>query len=287
MKLRIALVLMVIVSQPAAAAEPVRITADGSFKQHLQWSPDGKSFSLTRIHRGKMAVWTMDSKGKSPKPLLEKETPYFDAQWSADSKKLVFVYDILQGTDGKLQIDSANADGSEHVNVIPHKAFEESPRWSPDGKSLLWVSSRDGNPELYRKDLSEAKVTRLTSEIAFDLHPAWSPDGKSIAFSSGRSGRQKIYVMNADGSGVRKLTDGEGTDSWPAWSPDGKSIAFVSFRAGNNEIERIAVDGSGRQNLMNHPAQDTSPTWSPDGRRIAFISTRHGGSDVYVMEVSK
>jgi len=54
--------------------------------------------------------------------------PNFDAHWSPDGKKVVFVLDILQGTDGKLQIDTINSDGTDQKNIIPHKAFEESPR---------------------------------------------------------------------------------------------------------------------------------------------------------------
>ncbi|HEY8504198.1 MAG TPA: hypothetical protein VIL46_06415, partial [Gemmataceae bacterium] len=163
------------------APEAVRLTADGSFKQHLQWSPDGTHFLFTRIHEGKMALWTMAADGSGLKRLVGKDTPHFDGHWSPDGKQVVFVLDILQGTDGKLQIDRINADGSEHKNLIPHKAFEESPRWSPDGKKILWVSTRDGNPELYVTDVDGKDVKRLTSEAAADLHPAWSPDGKRIA----------------------------------------------------------------------------------------------------------
>src|SRR5207249_1217933 len=79
-----------------------------------------------------------------------------------DSKRIVFVLDLLQGTDGKLQIDSINADGSDQKTIIPHKAFEESPRWSPDGKQLLWVSTRDGNPELYVCKSDGSDIKRLT-----------------------------------------------------------------------------------------------------------------------------
>jgi len=112
----------------APAAEPVRVTKDASFKQHLQWSPDGSRFLLTRIHEKKLAVWTMAADGSDLKRLVAADTPNFDAHWSPDGKKVVFVQDILQGTDGKLQIDTINSDGTDQKNVIPHKAFEESPR---------------------------------------------------------------------------------------------------------------------------------------------------------------
>ena len=130
----------------AAEPEPVRLTKDGDFKQHLHWSPDGKRLLFTCIHQGKMGLWTMNADGGDLKALLpDQKAPHFDGHWSPDSKQIVFVFDVLQGTDGKLQIDTIGADGSARKTLIPNKAFEESPRWSPDGKRVAWVSTRDGN----------------------------------------------------------------------------------------------------------------------------------------------
>src|SRR5205814_3148620 len=148
--------------KPAAV---VRLTRDGGFKQHLSWSPDGKKFLCTRIHQGKMGLWTMDASGGEWKPVLPQTTPTFDGHWSPDSKKIVYVWDTLQGTDGKLQINTVNADGTENKVLIPHKAFEESPRWSPDGKRVAWVSTRDGNQEIYTVNATGGDLKRLTSEI--------------------------------------------------------------------------------------------------------------------------
>jgi TolB protein len=280
------LALPLLLALAAPPAEPVRITADGSFKQHLQWSPDGKRFLFTRIHQGKMALWTMTAEGKELARLLPNlDQPHFDGHWSADGKRIVYVFDQLQGSDGKLAIHTCAADGSDDKTLVPHKAFEESPRWSPDGKHVLWVSTRDKNPELYTVSADGKDIVRLTTEIGFDLHPAWSPDGKRIAFASGRTGKQKIFVMKADGTGAKAMTDGDGLDAWPAWRPGGKQIAFVSNRTGNYDLWLANDDGTGRVNLTGNKAQDTSPAWSPDGKKLAFISTRHGGSDVYMVDV--
>jgi TolB protein len=270
----------------AAEPIPVRLTTDGSFKQNLQWSPDGKTLLFTRIHQGKMALWTMSADGGELKRLLpEHKEPHFDGHYSPDGKRIVYVYDNLQGTDGKLRINICSADGADDKTLVPHKAFEESPRWSPNGKLVLWVSTRDKNPDLYTVDAEGKNEKRLTSDPAYDLHPAWSPDGKRIVFASGRSGRQKLHLMNADGSDVKKLTDGEFLDAWPTWRPGGKQIAFVSNRAGNYDLWLMNADGTAPVNLTDHEAQDTSPAWSPDGKRLAFVSTRDGGSDIYVIDV--
>src|SRR5690349_20837791 len=134
----------------ALGGDPLRLTTDGSFKQHLQWSPDGKRMLFTRIHQGKMALWVMNADGTDLKRLLPaRDQPHFDGHWSPDGSRVVYVSDKLEGTDGKLSVRVCAADGSDDAELVPHKAFEESPRWSPDGKKVLWVSTRDGNPELY------------------------------------------------------------------------------------------------------------------------------------------
>lgn len=276
---------MLFLTSSLKAAEPTRLTTDGSFKQHLQWSPDGKTLLFTRIYQGKMALWIMPAAGGEMKRLLpEHKEPHFDGHFSHDGKRIIYVYDQLQGTDGKLRINVCAADGSDDKTFIPHKGLEESPRWSPDGKLVLWVSTRNKNPDLYTVDADGKNEQRLTSDPATDFHPAWSPDGKQIAFSSGRSGRQKIHRMNADGSGTKRLTDGEFLDAWPAWRPDGKQIAFVSNRSGNYDVWLMNADGSQLINLTKNKARDTSPAWSPDGRKLAFVSTRDGGSDIYLLD---
>jgi TolB protein len=126
-----ALSLLLVLCPEERGGEPpavVRLTKDGDFKQHLQWSPDGKKLLLTRIHEGKMGLWVLSADGSSLKPLLAPppDTPHFDGHWSPDGKKVVYVHDTLQGTDGKLQINTVNADGSDGKVLIPHKAFEES-----------------------------------------------------------------------------------------------------------------------------------------------------------------
>ena len=141
----------------------------------------------------------------------------------------------------------------------------QAPAWSPDGRTIVFVSSRDGNGEVYAMDADGSAPRNLTQNPAEDVRPAWSPDGRSIAFVSGRSSRpssrckpgagrcwrdpqSEIYVMNADGSGKRNLTR-RASDDYPTWSPDGRRIAFLrgfGFRA---QLYVVNADGSGLRNL--------------------------------------
>ena len=107
-----------------------------------------------------------------------------------------------------------NTDGSGVINLTNHPAGDNFPSWSPDGAQMAFVSSRDGNPDVYVMNADGTKVTRLTNLPGENRVISWSPDGATIAFE--RLGG--IYVMNADGSGVINLSN-LGPDSSPALVP--------------------------------------------------------------------
>lgn len=148
---------------------------------------------------------------------------------------------------------------------------------------LAFVSSRDGNAEIYVIKASGADLERRTANTTGDWSPAWSPDGNRIAFQAERDGNPEIYVMNADGSNPVRLTNHPEGDGGPTWSPDGARIAFASHRNGNSDIYVMNADGSNVVRLTTHDGADFEPAWSPDGQRIAFMSFHNGTNDIYVM----
>ena len=103
----------------------------------------------------------------------------------------------------------------------------QAPAWSRDGRTIVFVSWRDGNGEVYAMDADGSGPRNLTQHPAKDVRPAWSPDGRKIAFVSRRDGNSEVYVMNADGSGKRNLTRSRASEDYPTWSPDGRRIAFL------------------------------------------------------------
>jgi len=182
----------------------------------------------------------------------------------------------------------------------------QAPAWSRDGRTIVFVSWRDGNGEVYAMDADGSSPRNLTQDPAQDVHPAWSPDGRRIAFVSSRSpssrckpgpgpcwdpfNRQsEIYVMNADGSRKRNLTRDRGFDDNPTWSPDGRRIAFLrvtgSYMHHGYHLYAVNADGSGLRKLGRIAATAyfaSHPVWSPDGRTIYLgrylISTDGSGA---------
>ena len=96
----------------------------------------------------------------------------------------------------------------------------QAPAWSRDGRTIVFVSWRDGNGEVYAMNADSSEPRNLTQHPARDVRPAWSPEGRRIAFVSRRDGNAEIYAMNADGSGQRNLTrTPRRQESSAAWSP--------------------------------------------------------------------
>ena len=160
----------------------------------------------------------------------------------------------------------------------------QAPAWSRDGRTIVFVSWRDGNGEVYAMDADGSGPRNLTQHPAKDVRPAWSPDGRRIAFVSRRDGNGEVYVMNADGSQKRNLTRDRANDDYPTWSPDGRRIAFLRGRLHSNRVSGLGVhrwytyqlyvmnaDGSGLRRLTLNPKNLTLTdrlVWSPDGRTI-------------------
>ena len=159
--------------------------------------------------------------------------------------------------------------------------------WSPDGKFLVYVGSRNNDYDIYRASaMGGGEETRLTDTKGLDDGPEYSPDGKFIYFNSVRTGSMQIWRMNADGSGQEQLTDDDFYNWFPHISPDGQWVVFISFM--KNEVKpddhpfykhvylRLMPAGGGNPRVIAYlyGGQGTinTPSLSPDSKRIAFVS---------------
>jgi TolB protein len=175
----------------------------------------------------------------------------------------------------------ARADGSGATVLAPNVALETDASFSPDGRSVLFSSTRGGSSDLYLVGLDGTGVTQLTHDPAFDAQGAFSPDGRSVAFVSNRSGQADIWVLELATGAVRNLTNHAGGDFRPAWSPDGKWVAFSSDRDSTKprmafvtlhtaELFVMRADGSELRQVTHGGGFAGSPSFSRDGLRLLY-----------------
>jgi Tol biopolymer transport system component len=242
------------------------------------WSPDGQHLAFLAYGcgnplAGRSQVCTIRGDGSGVARLSGTGGGgRFSPRWSPDGPALVYstadfvscspdpCYSLTtHRLDETLPASPALSSG----DVSPHEAA-----WSPDGNRLAFVTTRDGDDEIYVVGVDGSDPTNLTGNSARDTAPSWSPDGSRVAFVSDRNGNDEILVMNADGSEQHPLAAG----TLPMWSPDGEWIAF----AANGAIHIIRPDGTDHTFL----ADGTEHTWSPDSTKLAYAD---GG--IHVIDV--
>ncbi len=172
----------------------------------------------------------------------------------------VYLYDIHSGQ-------------RELLGNFPNMTF--SPRFSPDGRSMIMSLMDKSNSDLYIMDLNSRSTQRLTTSPAIDVSGSFSPDGGRIVFNSDRSGSPQLYVMSARGGDAKRISFGDGRYSAPVWSPRGDKIAFVKSGGGRFGIGIMNIDGTGER-MLTESYLDEGPTWSPNGRVIIFSREGRG-----------
>ncbi len=145
-----------------------------------------------------------------------------------------------------------------------------SPRFSPDGRSVVMSATRGGDANIYIVDLGGGRERQLTSGGGLDVSPCFSPDGSQIVFNSDRGGDQQLYVMDAGGGNIRRISFGNGRYATPVWSPRGDLIAFTRMGRGGFAIGVMRPDGSGERILSEGWAME-GPTFAPNGRVLMFF----------------
>jgi Tol biopolymer transport system component len=144
--------------------------------------------------------------------------------------------------------------------------------WSPDGKTIAFVSNRDGNDELYIMELDSREEIRLTDNPGWDYDPIWSPNGSQFAFTSKRDDKylgiftlEVTGTLQIEGHRLTPLTSARyRAEHCPVWSPDMDQIAFITDRDGSFDIFIIEFGGEDPRKLIEHHGNDMCPDWRPE-----------------------
>ena len=197
-------------------------------------------------------------------------------------------------------IYTARADGRKTRRLTTNPRYDAEGTLSPDGKTIVFTSLRDGDLDIYTMSVDGKHVKRLTHALGYDGGPFFSPDGKQIVYRAWhpqtatdssdyvallaqnlvRPTRMEIWVMNADGTNQHQVTNLGGANFAPYFHPDGRRILFASNyrnpRSRNFDLYLVDTDGTGLEQVTTNTEFDAFPMFSPDGRQLVWASNRHG-----------
>jgi TolB protein len=194
---------------------------------------------------------------------------------------------VVQLGKGAYELQVADADGANAQTALRSRESIISPKWSPDGTRLAYVSFETGKPVVYVHSLATGERRAVANFRGSNSAPAWSPDAKSLAVALTRDGITQIYSLGLDGSAnPKRLTRSGAIDTEPVFSPDGKFIYFTSDRGGGPQIYRMSPDGAGVQRVTFNGDYNVSPRVSPDGRTLAYVSRRNGSFQVQTLDLA-
>jgi TolB protein len=157
---------------------------------------------------------------------------------------------------------------------------------SPDGRHLAMILSKDGKPELYVKDLSTGRLTRLTrTPMSAKSSHSWSPDGQEIVFTSGHQGSPQLYIIRRTGGNPTRVTRGGGENVAADWGKNG----LIAFCRRRNGLYQIAVLDPRTQEVrfVSPPTADyEDPSWAPDGVHIVASRSVRGRSTLSLLDIT-
>lgn len=194
---------------------------------------------------------------------LSGESPFFDS-------RIAYIAETGPKDRRMKRLAIMDSDGANHRYLTTGQTTALTPRYSPDYKSILYLSYFNGQPRIYIYDL-ERNTQRLLLQSQNPLFaPRWSPDGKWVLYSMAIAGNTDIYKMPAGGGAAVRLTDTPGIDIGGSFSPDGSRIVFESDRSGSQQVYVMNADGSGQKRISFFGGRAATPEWSPRGDQIAF-----------------
>jgi TolB protein len=188
-----------------------------------------------------------------------------------------------------------DAEGTNLTQLTSDPAYEDQAAFSPDGKRIVFVSTRgSGYADLWTLDLATKSTKALTSGPGGDYRPAWSPDGKWIAFSSsrgitapfseGRWERQQlaeIYLIRPDGSGLKKVTNTGGFCGSPKWMNDSRHVlAYCSTAQQTMQLRLRAPDAGSESRLVSVDTTTGTLTEVRAGAGVKMNPSPLPGNDV-------
>ncbi len=211
--------------------------------------------------------------------------------WSLDGTRLAYTAAVR----GLRKIFVKRLQTGEESRLTSGDFDDIQPAWSPDGRTVLFVRSRESGSRLeagdvfgqydggdvWAIDVASGRETRFV-ENAFN--PSFSPDGKRIALDASWAGPRRVWLVDAQGHNPQQVTTDVSeavVHVRPRWSPDGQRIVFQNIERTKFDVRVVELPSKSLTWITNDLYQDIDPVWSASGRFIYFSSYRSGGLNLW------
>jgi Tol biopolymer transport system component len=280
---------------PTSGWQPVQVTDHPATDAWPTWSFDGRWLAFLSGRSGENEIWAVKISAEG-----RPEGEPFQVSQGGTGRNSSFSWT----KDGKIGISKtpavsniyiADLNSGKQIQVTKMLTNDQSPRWSPDGAQIAYISEKAGQRDLWLISPGGGEPRLITGSFSARQgvqsisSPCWLPDGKSIAFTVfiGDRGSRGIWVIPAQGGEARKINfTCEGSLRRMAWSPDGKKIAFDYLGVKDDktikgsrtfafDVYVIPAEGGEPARITKIEKQGLIfqfPRWSPDGKKIAFWS---------------
>ena len=268
--------------------EPQPVTAHHRWSGMPTFSADGTAVVYSSgIQDDISSLWLLPLTPQpgTPRLLYRSESSCYQPALSRRRNRLAFsVGRIFRVDTWRLDLTPDFKPAGPPVRLISSTHTDYNAQYSPDGKRIVFHSTRSGASEIWAADADGLNAVRLTNFNApITGTPRWSPDGQWIVFDSNKEGQFEVYRMRANGGPPERLTTNPASDAVASYSHDGRFIYFMSSRSGSNQIWRMDADGRNPRQITRHGGYLALESYD---RRWLYYSVTDGSSPLYRVPVN-
>ncbi len=256
-------------SSEALVIGSINPAADGKFEVRFRLFDVAKQNQLTSISYTVTASQLRATAHKISDEIYEK----LIGEKGVFSTKIAYV--LKRGSRFELQV--ADAGGFNPQTVLASQEPIRSPKWSPDGNKLAYVSFESRKSTVIVQDLVTGQRKTVANFKGDNYAPNWSPDGRKLVIALSKDAVSQIYVIPADGGEATRITQSNSIDTNATFTADGASIIFVSDRSGGPQLYKVAATGGAPSRITFEGSYNVNPRVSGDGKLLAFVSRDGGG----------
>ncbi|BFM07403.1 Tol-Pal system beta propeller repeat protein TolB [Halioxenophilus aromaticivorans] len=197
----------------------------------------------------------------------------------AFSTKMIYVEvmrDLNNPKNSSYRLMHADVDGAREKELLRSQQPLLSPRWSPDGKRVTYVSFETSRPAIFVQEIATGKRQQVTNFKGLNGAPAWSPDGKNLAFVLSKDGNPEIYTLELITGKYTRVTNHFAIDTEPSWTADGKGIIFTSNRGGQPQIYQVDLASGRTERVTFYGDYNARSSLAPDGKTMVMVHRQNG-----------